>query len=484
MDPNSTHTGPSRHGGLAPNTHAAELGTVVAADPRRMSYTVRTSRGRNLPGVPRIRYAPSDLTVLPIGTTVVMRYDLGLPTIDGVLTLPATPATDTGIPVTGVEGSSQLTTDYSTGGYRAPGEPADLYPGDTVSANQSGAAVGILEGAVALLKGSNAAQLRAFGLNDLVEIISRNFRHVTDMGIWEVKNRDGRVNLSFRGASDQRNESGATEENWTIRFDLGSEGDLFDFRLTTPQGQTLFRFHVDSDGRCEIFGADGVVTQSGNRNGEPHIEEHGGDSRSLVHGSRVVTTEGDTTTTVSGSSTTTVDGNATHLAGRDSSMAAVNDIGIAAGRNMSISATGARQGDDALRVVVQGGDYATEVGQTSYPTAEYKLSTLRGNIAFRSSMGGNFTVESLTGNLHAKTKKAILETLENDSVVLGGHALVSHVAKYEQLEQLLRALFQLHDTHTHPIPTGGSSGVPVVPMASILAGMLAAIKSIRVGVGG
>ena len=71
------------------------------------------------------------------------------------------------------------------------------------------------------------------------------------MGITQVTNEEGRTNMSFRGGSDQSTETGSDEEKWGIRFDLGAKGDVFNFELTTPLGQVLFRIHVDADGACE-----------------------------------------------------------------------------------------------------------------------------------------------------------------------------------------------------------------------------------------
>lgn len=483
MDPNATHEGPSRFGGIGPTNHSAELGQVVSADPVRMSYTVRTMRGRPLQGVPRIRYSPDDLTILPRGTSVVIRYDLGLPVIDGVLDLPAAEPESGGIPATGVDSQGSASSDPLTGSYRGPGEPSDLLPGDTLLANKSGARAGVLEGGVALLRGSGMAQVRAHVLNDLVEIISRNYRHVTDMGISEVKNADGRVNWSYRGASDQTNEAAGSEENWTIRWDLGSIGDLLNFELTTPQGQTLFRLHVDSNGRAEIFGLDGVVIQSGSRNNEPHISEHGGDSVDTVHGARTVSTGSDVTETTQGSHSMTVDGTHTQMAGVDWAVSAVRDVGVSAGRNMNVVATGEKTGTTALNVSSLGGNYETTVGQPSYPSANYLVRTFKGNMTFRSSLGGNFLVESALGELHSTTRRAILETMAPDSVILGGNALVAHVAKFEQLEILLRAMMTAFDSHIHTLG-GAPTSSPTVPMTLTLGSLIAPIRSVRVGVGG
>lgn len=482
MDPNAEHPGNSRHGGLGSPQQSAELATVVSVDSQRMAYTVRTMRGRALPGIGRIRYSQADLALLPVGATVVVRYDLGQPFIDGVIDIPASPAGSPGIPATGVAGFGTQTTDFQTGSFRGPAEPSDLMPGDNIMGNASGARVGVMEGGVGILRGSAAAQIRAFLLNDLVEIISRNFRHVTDMGVSEIKNTDGRINMSFRGASDQTNEAGADEENWTIRFDLGAEGDMLNFELCTPQGQTLFRFHVDSNGRCEIFGADGVVTQSGNRNGEAHVTEQGGDSEDIVHGDRTVDTDGNVTETTQGSHTHTVDGALTVAVGSDHAIGAVRDVGVSAGRGLTLTGAGDKLGGVAVNMTAPGGNFETTVGQLAFPTPKYSLTTYKGNIEFKSQLGGHFMVDTLLGDLKTNTRKVLLNTLTPDSVILGGNALASHVVKYEQFKALIDTVAKLFDTHIHPTPTG-PSGAPMVPMSSVIGALVVLCKSLRVGVG-
>lgn len=480
-DPNATHRGPARHGGVGRPTgiSAPELATVTSVDTERYAYSVRTMAGQNLPGLQRKRSSPSDLAVLPVGTTVIVRFDLNFAYIDGVLSLPAEEATDTGIPVTGGSEASvnALTQNYASGAFRANGEPSDLIAGDHVMANKSGARVGVLEGGVAIMVASMLSQIRAHALRNLVEIIARNFRLVTDLGELKIENRDGRVNMSFRGASDQASESGATEQNWTIRMDLGSIGDLFNFELTTPQGQTLFKMHVDSNGRCNIFGLDGVVLQSGARSGEPAVTEQGGNFLDIVRGNREVLTDGNASSVVQGNTMRTVDGNETASVGNDSSATAVRDWGVSAGRDVSVTAGGKHT------TTVNDGDCTTKVGQPTKPNGRYAVETLRGRILLKSLQGGNIDIETLSGQAKVSARKIMLNATGSDSVVLGGEALVAHLARFEQLEILVNAMFTHFDAHTHPTPSG-ASGIPTVGMKMVLGRLVSAIKSLRVGVAG
>lgn len=481
-DPNATHRGPARHGGVGRPTgvSAPELGTVTIVDTERYAYCVRTLAGQNLSGLQRKRSSASDLATLPVGTTVLIRYDINFPYIDGVFSMPAEEATDTGIPVAGGSSASTnaLTQNYGTGTFRANGEPSDLVAGDDVTGNTSGARVGVLEGGMAVLMGSLLSQIRAHSLRNLIEIIARNFRLVTDMGEFKIDNRDGRVNMSFRGASDQASEAGATEQTWTIRMDLGSIGDLFNFELTTPQGQTLFKMHVDSNGRCNIFGLDGVVLQSGARSGEPAVTEQGGNSRDIVRGDRAVETGGNATSIVEGDNARTVDGNELASIGNDSATSTVRDYSVAAGRDVLVTAGGKHT------TAVNDGDCKTTVGQTSKPNGNYSVETLRGRILLKSLQGGNIELETSTGQAKVSARKIMLNATGSDSVVLGGEALVAHLARFEQLEVLVNAMFTHFDAHTHAVPALGTSGIPTVGMKMVLGRLVSAIKSLRVGVAG
>lgn len=481
-NPSQVHEGPSRHGGVGTTNTNAVLASVVAVDATRYTYHVRTLGGSNLT-VPRKRHTQDDLSLLAVGATVIVRFDIGLPYIDGVLDVPSATETGPGIPTTGVDGFGGFTDSYQAGGYRGAGEPTDTLPGDTLWGNKDGVRLGALTGGVALMMASALSQIRFHQLNDLVELFSRNYKHVSDMGFTKIENKNGKINLSFRGASEQAGEAGSDEENWTIRLDLGSEGDLFRFELTTPQGQTLFSMHVDGDGRCSIFGADGVILQSGNRNGEPHETEQGGDSIDTVHGNRTVVTGGEEAQTVQGSATRTIDGNDTRMCGNDVVDAAARDYGLSSGRNMTVTAAGDKRGNNAFSLNLPGGGYKALVGSPTYTSPAYDVETYGGKVRFSSRLGGNIEFETLRGQLKGKANKVIFDTSSVDSCILGGTTLRSHVAKYEQLESLVRAMFQHFDTHTHPTPSG-ASGAPVVPMTTILMQLLLACKSQRVGVGG
>jgi hypothetical protein len=479
----------SRLGGPADTSRRGEHATVISYQSDRYTATVRTERGRTMSGVPRLRSTPGEIAALTQGTEVLLSYDYGMPIILGVLNMPAsgndasetTPATE----ITGFGGDGanrgQIT---SHGNYRGATEPRDIIPGDYIQTSAEGAMFGLLSGGVALMKASSLAQVRAHMLTDLVEIISRNFRHVTDMGEFTITNNDGRINMRFRGASDQRSEAGVDEERWTILMDLGSEGDLFNFELCTTEGQTLFRFHVDSSGHCEIFGVNGVTTASGSRASGTHAEEHSGDSTRRVGGSRSTTTAGDATHSVGGSVAVTAMANQSIAAGNDLQLQAVRDVALSAGRNMAISAQGG-DGDTALLASVTGGNAVVEMGSADDLSPAFKVNTRSGGMYFKSTNGGPVEIQTELAGIKATAQTIKLITNQPDSVVLGGDTLASHLAKYEELKQILLTLFTNLDTHTHPESIGGGvTSAPLVPIGATLIGSLESIKSLKAGVSG
>lgn len=478
--------------GRAPGA-LAELATVVDVHADTYTYAVKTESGRPLNNLGRKRTHPSDVSLLPHGTTVIVRYDLPFPYIDGVLDMPMSrgagfAAAAAGAGVTGTtgyggQGISATPSGGVTGGanFRAEGEPTDMIPGDNVLAHSSGSRIGALEGSVALLMGSVLAQVRAHGLGDLVEIISRNYRHVTDFGVFEVKNKGGKVGLSFRGGTDQLTEAGKGEEHWTVRFDVGADADILDFRLTTPSGENLFTLHIDGDGRCNVYAADGIVKRTGSSSTEATVTETagsiedsvGGDATHRVDGSRAASTGQDATHTVGGTWNTSAVADALLSAGRD--------LVTSAGRRAVIDAQGdASSRDPALELRARDGDIVFRAGHVPHPQSKIRAETLKGSVELASTQGGNITLETLLGEIRAAARKITLNTSAPDSVILGGSSLIGHVAIYEVIERVLIFLASGHDTHTHTAP----NTPPVIPLQPTMRGMLSPAKSRNVGVGG
>ena len=475
-----------------------EFGTIIHYQADRYTATVRTESGRTLTGVPCLRNSPGAIAPLEPGTPVLLNYDYGNPIIFGILPSAAGNAriekrfsvTDT----EGYGGQGLNKTGMAAGNdYRNPQEPDDVMPGDWLQMGVDGNAVGVLAGGVNVVRSSPLAQVRTHLLNDFVEIISRNYRHITDMGEFTVVNKDGRISMGFRGGTDQRTEAGPDEENWTIKFDMGAEGDLLNFEFCTPEGQSLFKFHVDGNGHCEVFGIGGIALHSGSQNGASALETVTGDKTQNVLGNLKQHTEGDVKEEVKGSHANQVSHDYRVNAGNDLTMQALRDLGLSAGRNASLTVQGNITGD-AMVFDIESGHWKIDVGgPTSLnPKSGIHFHTYAGDFSHESKAGGHIRIKSLMGELNSTTRKATLNTnrLPN-SVVLGGSSLSSHVVKYEQLEQHLRLLYQLLDRHIHieqgtatagVFPVVGVTGMPVVPFSSVLNSLIITLKSLTTGV--
>jgi len=497
-DPSSIQRGGGRHGGSGNHSRRGEFGTVIAYQSDRYTATVRTERGRTLTGVGRIRNAPGEIIPLPQGTEVLISHDYGLPIIMGVLEIPASTnnateafAVNDDTDALFVGGNGENRSQIGThGNFRRAREPRDVIPGDWAQMGEEGNLMGVLGGGVNIMKSGTMSQIRTHLLNDLVEIFSRNYRHITDMGEFSVTNDDGQVNMRFRGGSDEGTESAPDEENFTIKMDLGSEGDLFNFELCTPQGQTLFKLHVDSEGGAEIFGINGVAVTSGSRNGGTTAQETSGSQQTSIGGDQTVAVTGSDSTTVGTNQTVQVTSDREINVGNDYRLQALRDMAIGSGRNVNLVVQGG-EGDNALTFDIEDGTWLVDMGSVTSPDSGINFKTFAGNMKFESQSGGDFEVMSQTGNLKTTTSTAKFITTGANSVVLGGDSIGSNLTKFQELQSLLCSLFTALDQHTHmggamvaagTMPVTGLSAPPTIPIGAPLTGRIIQLKSTVAGV--
>jgi hypothetical protein len=495
--PPNNPTGGGRHGGVGGKGGSGEYGTIVEYFSDTYTSTVQTRSGI-IYGVPQLRSAPGQITPLEAGTEVLVSYEFGDPIILGIITRVTKQAASgprysaTGVTGYGGQGDNKDIR-RNVGNYRAATEPDDLMPGDWAKCSPDGNSVGVYTGGVNMMRSSDLAQIRTHAVNDMVEVICRNYRQISDMGEFSIKNKAGKINMKFRGGSDQRTESGSDEENWSIKFDLGSEGDMLNLELCTPQGQTLFKFHVSADGECEIYGINGVSINSGNSNQGVSVEESSGNKVRRIQGSQTLECAGSNDSTIGGDDTTTTTGDRVVTAGNDIRYQAVRDVALGSGRTFSIAAQGSLFGD-AMVFDIETGDWVVDIGgPTSLnPLSGFKMTTFNGDMDFKSLASGSFNFTSTLGSFTSRAVSAKLATSAiPDSVILGGEFITSHVVKYEQLQLLMSTLFTLLDTHIHTeastsfagvIPVIGVSGPPVIPVTPILTPMMLTTRSLTTGV--
>lgn len=434
-----------------PSVAARERGFVISCDAARDVYRVQTNSGRVIV-VPRIRSSVGDNDRIPNGTPVRVDFSLGAPYIDGILP-PETRQTAFDSPAnvtdtTGHGGQDPLLNRNMLVGGRAAGEPNDILPGDFVRTSPDNAAIGALHGKVAILRGSPLAQIRAHGENDNLEIISGTYRHITWMGESKVVNDQGKTSFVWRGGSDQLTQTGADEERYTLRLDVGHTGDVANFRVTTPEGNDLFRFHVDPQGRLAIFARGGIDMAGGGRGQHPHRIQ--GDHLTEIDGTRVLRTTGTVTHDFQLNHELTVGENLTIVCGRDYSTRINSNYDISIG----------------------GTSRTTSVGnmQTLVSEGVFSVQTQLRDISFNLQRG-NYTVFAVEGNMDLSFLhgRVIVHTELPDSIKLGEGAR-SHGTKFEELIQELQRLitdfnnFKLQvAAHIHPVPGPATGLSPTLP---------------------
>jgi len=498
-DPNNSQQGSGRQGGVGDSGKRGEFGTVIAFDANTYSALVRTERGRPI-NVGYLRSSPGEIKPLPIGTEVAISWEYGPPVITGCISLPA--SRNEGTPsysvtdADGFGGQGANQAEFPDGNYRRPGEPTDLIPGDWAQTGPGGNGFSVLGGGSTTMKSSPLAQIRTHSIGDLVEIFSRNFRHITDMGESRITNDGGKINWSFRGGVSQRAEAGPDEEKWTIRVDLGSVGDLFNFELTTFKGQTLFKFHVDASGHCEIYGINGVNVASGDKYSGSHTEEHAGDSCKTIGGNKETFVGGTSTNDYGGTLKETIGGNLELSVTNDIKAVATRDAALGVGRAVNLSVTGPfpplPNVQDAVAVDIATGNLTLNVGIPPLAAvpfiSNYNLNLISGNVT-TTILGplGGITNQVLLGDIENHSKSYLVNTLGlPDSVILGGPIGYSHVVKYEELFLYLQTLHGLIDSHVHilgaafagPFAAVGMTLPPAIPATPTLSAMLPTLKSL------
>lgn len=377
-----------------------ELAEVVACNQGTHTYLVRTHGGAPIPDVPRKRSDPRDFAMLPLGTTVIISWDLGFPYIDGCIDMPGLPQTALQAPtITGIDGigaDNPLQPTDGNNNYAPPTAPTDLTQGDWAKIGPLGQHVAVLEGGIASL-GTPNALVRSLGLIGLLQTIAKGIQTVTDFGEWKVVNDQGNVSFVLRAGSSQTTQTGLDEDHFTIRLDLGASGNLFNFQITTPEGKTLFKLFAGADGRVQIYGDAGVDISSG-PNGDK-------EQRTDALGAHTTNIGADKTTTIGGVHAMTVGKSSTRNITTDQQVVVGNDDTLLVNKDQTISVGGnrtdvvaggtaqdAKPGNVAVSMKVLNGGYMIDIGNPAdganiSAQAGYSLKTALGDISFDAGMG-------------------------------------------------------------------------------------------------
>lgn len=369
-----------------------------------------------------------------------------------------------------VGGEDHFYTNKGTGNHRGD-KPRDMIPGDWVEMGSMGNLIGVLEGGTTILKASDLAQIIATQAHNMLRLIGKNIKMDTGSGTLDFQTEDGKSTLNLYMGADEETEGSPEVENFRIRCELGTDGELVDFRVTDPKGRSVYRVHVDPDGR---------VQKKSRR--ETHVVKE--DRRAEVGADDETFVKGDKTTHVGGSTDTKTGGDAQHHVGgshrvyaaKDAAFNAMQNVIMTAAGNMRMSATGDVSGNDpALSMDVSNGDFFLDIGnpvkgdaQTN--TSGFSVNTFTGDIDFESITGG-FNVATYVPN----------------SVNLGGPTPGAFSAMiYEMFSTFMELFGALIDSHTHAIPSmnGAPTSPPVVPPWTSSKGLFSLSKSNYVSFGG
>jgi hypothetical protein len=412
--PDLRHSQTAKNALKPPPQVLGEKGFITDVYPATHSYTVEASVSGTLKGVQRIAQSPGDKAMLPVGTLVAVTHAYGPPLIAGVL-MHGTPVADEKTPhsITGVEGFGADDPIYGEKGnanFRSEGAPRDLSPNDWAQVGAMGNVVAMLDGGVNVIKSTDFSQIRTHLVNDVVEIISQRFRHMHSMGFSEIQDEGGRTSFVFRGGSDQTTECGSDQENWTIRFDLGTSGDLFKFELTQPDGASVFRIHVTPDGKADMFAAKGFNWSGG----EDRTDKNLSNEVTEVKGNVQRTVGGEELRDVRGARKTNVSSNDAKNVGNDAVESIMRHFTRSVGGQAKYKFVGGNPAtatpiNEALGFEIVNGSWKVNIGDpisggSPAALAGFDLGVSTGNIDMAIKKAGNIDFSTLLGNASLKTK--------------------------------------------------------------------------------
>ena len=438
-----------------------------------------TEKGRFLAGVPWPNNA-GEISVPKRGDKYTVMYELGTPML-----LPITPDAQGGsqknsararqpvsvTPVVAVGGNDNVYVGKGDNNVRGD-KPRDVVSGDWLKMGDLGNLIGVLEGGSVVVKAADLAQIIATQAKNMLRLVGQNLSVYTGAGSLDFKTEDGKTSIVLRAGADCDTESNPDQENFRIRCELGDEGELVDFRVTDGNGRSLYRMHVDPDGRVETDMAQ-------------RVESVAGSSWDAVDGDRTESTEGNKTEVIGGSSTTTTVGSSDHStsgshrirSGNDVSVSAAHDMLMSAYRNMVTSASGdVTSGDPAMLFTVANGDVRFDVGNPAAGDAQVRQS--------------GFVVDTLTGNI---TMSSVLGTVSLNSPRPGGVKIGGapgagpfSAVLYETLSLFMDIFGAMIDTHVHFHPDLGliPTAPPFIPPYTMSKGVLASARSTYVKIGG
>jgi hypothetical protein len=398
---------------------------------------------------------------LPYGTTVLLNRKTTPPSIDGVLNLDAVhlpPSAGVGVSILPQPNASPASEKGYTQYTRSPYAPIDVLPGDWITVGPDGNRVAVLLGGYCVLGSGDSAKARfeTHQNADLARVVAENYEAYTGFGVLKVHNKEGRCGLSFRAATDQQNESGGSEENWTFKLDIGDSGQFFTMEVCDPDGSTKAKLNITSSGEVTVLSTNGLslVDASSGRStfefASTLITKVLQEMRETVTGNVVQNYGSDRTTRVSGVESRTVnEDNESVLGNQLSSISGSVQKTVYGG-----SFAEARPTNIAYDLQAHNGSIVLEAGD---PKAGANPAAMAGiNLVVH---GGDVNIGSghpSLGSIQAppSTKVHVNSNSIPNSVGLGDliEKCPSHAVKYEQFETFANTMMAMFDAHIHPPP--------------------------------
>ena len=220
------------------------------------------------------------------------------------------------------------------------------------------------------------------------------------------------------------------------------------FEITTPAGQSLFRFHVDAHGHLSLTTRGGWDWTSGADRETAHPQRVQGGHSLEVEGEQTIRVAAATRHTYQAAHTTTVADTATLIVGQDHVTRVNRDVDVNAGGAVALTATG-----NLSRVAVQGDvlDAARTGNYVATAAVDWRVNVTTGNADITPTAGA-FRVR--TNNL--------------DKIELGTDPTM-HGTLYEALEARLNAfaadfnaLVDVVRLHVHD-----AAGTPTTPSTGL-----------------
>lgn len=440
---------------------------------------VFTEKGRLLGGVPWPNNS-GEILVPKRGEKYTVMYELGTP-----LLLPITPDAQGGsqkntaksrqplsvTPVAAVGGHDNIYAGKGDNNVRGD-KPKDVVSGDWLKMGDLGNMVGVLEGGSVVMKAADLAQIMATQAKNMLRLVGQNLSIYTGAGSLDFTTEDGKTSIVLRAGADCDMESDPDQENFRIRCELGDAGELVDFRVTDGNGRSLYRLHIDPDGRL-----DSEMAQ--------RVEYVEGDSVDSVGGARFESTEANKTEAVGGNNTVITGQNmdqetrGSHRiqASNDLVLSAAHDLFLSSFRNTGILATGdVTSADPALLFTVANGDVAFKIGEVGAGDTQVRQS--------------GFVVDTVTGNITVSSVlgKVSLNSTRPGGVKIGGApgAGPFSAVLFETLSIFMGVFGTLIDSHVHFHPDLGiiPTFPPFLPPYALSKGALSAARSTFVKIGG